>query len=156
MERNRVFKDELTLWRDALRKSPNKMRVHHNLGRAYFHRGQFDEAIREGEVALRLIAHLEQKQNVKFVMNLLGGAYLAKGEKQKALSMFQQAIEADPNFATSYYNVSCIHAIQHEKEKTIEHLKKGIALDQLYKEKARKDKDFDFLRGDKEFEELLK
>lgn len=155
LERNRVFKDELTLWSDALKKSPKKMRVHHNLGRAYFHRGQVDEAIREGEVALRLSAHLDRKENVKFVLNLLGGAYLVKGDNQKALSMFQQAIEVDPNFATSYYNVSCIYAIQHEKEKAIEHLKKGIALDQIYKEKARKDKDFDFLRGGKEFEELL-
>jgi len=156
IERNKVFRDELTLWQDALRKSPDKMRVHHNLGRAYFHRGQFDEAIREGEVALRLSAHLNRKENVKFVLNLLGGAYLVKGENQKALSMFQQAIEVDPNFATSYYNVSCLYAIQHEKEKAIEHLKKGIALDPIYKEKARKDKDFDFLRGGKEFEELLK
>ncbi|HSB04484.1 MAG TPA: tetratricopeptide repeat protein [Thermodesulfobacteriota bacterium] len=156
MERNRVFKDELTLWSDALRKSPNKMRVHHNLGRAYFHRGQFDEAIREGEVALRLSANLDRKENVKFVLNLLGGAYLARGENQKALSMFQQAMQVDPNFATSYYNASCIYAIQHEKEKAIEYLRKGISLDSIYKEKARKDKDFDPLRGEKEFDELLK
>ncbi len=156
LERNNVFKDELTLWMDASKKSPNKMRVHHNLGRAYFHRGHVDEAIREGEIALRLTAHIHRKENVKFVLNLLGGAYLAKGDRPKALQMFQQAIEVDPNFATSYYNISCIYAIQQEKEKAIEYLRKGIALNQSYKEKAKKDKDFDPLKGGKEFEELLK
>ena len=156
IERNEIFKDEVTLWSDTAKKSPNKLRVHHNLGRAYFYRGRLDEAIREGETAISLSAHTQRKENVKFVLNLLGGAYFAKGEMPKALKMFQKAIEVDPNFATSYYNISCIYAIQHEKEKAIEYLRKGIALNPAYKEKAKKDKDFDSLRGWKEFEEVLK
>jgi len=157
IERNRIFKDGLTLWTDAVKKSPNKMRVHHNLARAlYFERGRIDDAIREGEIALKLSAHIDRKQNVKYALNLLGGAYLAKGEIDKALHMLQRAIEVDPNYATSYYNVSCIHAIKNEKNKALENLKKAISLDEKYKRKARIDKDFDRLRGEKEFEEMVK
>jgi len=156
IERNHTFKDDLTLWSDAAKKSPYKMRVHHNLGRAYFERGRIDKAIQEGEIALRLIANLDRKENVKFVLNLLGGAYFVKGETDAALRMFQRAIEFDPNFATSYYNVSCVYATKKERDKALEYLKKAISLDPKYKEKARADPDFDYFRSEKEFEELLR
>jgi len=156
IERNHIFKDDLTLWTDAAKKSPYKVRVHHNLGKAYVERGNFDKAIQEGEIALRLIANLDRKENVKFVLNLLGGAYFVKGETDVALRVFQRAIEVDPNFATSYYNLSCVLATKKEKEKALEYLKKAISLDQKYKDKARTDKDFNNLRGEKEFEEMLK
>jgi tetratricopeptide (TPR) repeat protein len=156
IERNGIFKDDFTLWSDAVKKSPNKMRVHHNLGRAYFNRGDIDGAIREGEIALKLSANLDRKENVKFVLNLLGGSYFLRGEVDRALNMFNRAIEVDPNFATSYYNVSCIHATRKEKDKALEYLKRAISLDQNYRDKAKRDKDFDYLRGEKEFEEMVK
>jgi Tfp pilus assembly protein PilF len=89
-------------------------------------------------------------------LNLLGAAYFVKGEPELALRMLHRAIEVDPNYATSYYNLSCILATKKEKDKALEYLKKAISLDQKYKEEARTDKDFDNLRGQKEFEEALK
>lgn len=156
IERNGIFKDNFTLWSDAVKKSPNKMRVHHNLGKAYFTRGDIDGAIREGEIALKLSASAVRKENVKFVLNLLGGSYFVKGEVDRALDMFNRAIKVDPNFAASYYNVSCIRATRKEKDKALEYLRKAISLDVIYKEKAWKDKDFDHLRGEKEFKEITK
>ncbi len=156
IERNHTFKDDVTLWADAAKKSPHKMRVHHNLGRAYFETGWIDKAIEEGEIALRLSANLDRKENVKFVLNLLGGAYFVKGETDAALRVLQRAVEVDPKFATSHYNLSCILATKKEKEKALESLKKAISLDQKYKEKAGTDKDFNNLRGEKEFEAMLK
>jgi tetratricopeptide (TPR) repeat protein len=156
IERNRIFRDGTTLWTDAAKKSPNKMRVHHNLGKAYLGKGRIEEGIREAEIALKLSGNLDIKENVKYVLNLLGGAYFLKGESDKALRILQKAIEVDPNYATSYYNVSCIYAAKEEKERAFEYLKKAIALDPKYKEKAKDDKDFDSVRGEKEFEEMIK
>ena len=156
IERNHIFRDDLTLWSDAVKKSPNKMRVHHNLGRAYFEGGRVDEAIREGEIALKLSTYPGLKETVKFVLNLLGAAYFVKGEIDDASRMFQRAIEVDPNFATSYYNMGCIYATQKDKGRALEYLNKAISLDQKYREKARTDKDFDNLRGEKEFAEIVK
>jgi len=156
IERNAIFKDGLTLWNDAVKKSPNKMRTHHNMGKAYFEKGQMDQAIREGAMALRLSAHLIRKENVKFVLNLLGGAHGMKGEYDIALRLFQQAIQVDPNFATSHYNAGCIYATKKEKEKAFQYLRKAISLDPKYKEKAKVDEDFIPLRGEKEFEEMVK
>jgi tetratricopeptide (TPR) repeat protein len=61
----------------------------------------------------------------------------------------------DPNFATSYYNVSCVYAIKKEKDKALEYLKKAISLDQKYREKAKNDNDFNYLRNEKEFVEIV-
>jgi tetratricopeptide (TPR) repeat protein len=156
IERNRIFRDGTTLWADAAKKSPNKMRPHHNLGKAYLAKGRIEEGIREGEIALKLSRNLDIKENVKYVLNLLGGAYFLNGEPDKAIRVLQQAIEVDPNYATSYYNVSCIHAVKRERGKALEYLKRAMALDPNYKEKAKRDKDFDSLRGEKEFEEMIK
>jgi len=156
IERNRIFKDELSLWADAAKKSPNKMRVHHNLGKAYWGKGRIDEAIREAEIALKLSGNLDIKENVKYVLNLLGGAYFLKGETDKAIRVLQRAIEVDQNYATSYYNVACIHAVKGQKGMALEYLKKAMTLDPNYKEKAKRDKDLGSLRGEKEFDEMIK
>jgi len=104
------------------------MRAHHNLGKAYFEKGQIDQAIREGEIAFRLSATADRKENVKFVLNLLGGVILSKATST-GTPLFNRAIEIDPNFATSYYNASCSMR-QQEKEKALEYLTKAISLDQ--------------------------
>jgi tetratricopeptide (TPR) repeat protein len=155
IHRNYVFKDELTVWSDSAKKSPQKMRVRHNLGRAYFNEGLIDDAIREGEIALELSAHIKNKTNIKFILNLLGGGYFRKGENEKALDLFRRAAEIDPQFPAAYYNMSCVYAKKNEKERALENLKKGISLNRLYKKRASIDSDFDPLRGDKEFEKLL-
>jgi len=72
-----------------------------------------------------------------------------RGKLDRALDMFNRAIEVDPNFATSYYNISCIHATRKEKDKALEYLRKAISLDISYKEKALNDKDFDPLRRER-------
>ncbi|MFC1837806.1 hypothetical protein ACFLYW_03915 [Thermodesulfobacteriota bacterium] len=53
-ERNRVWADELTLWQDCLEKSPNKWRVHNNLGKEYFRIWETDKAIHHYRMALSI------------------------------------------------------------------------------------------------------
>ncbi len=53
-ERNRVWADELTLWQDCLKKSPNKWRVHNNLGKEYFRIWETDKAIHHYKMALKI------------------------------------------------------------------------------------------------------
>ena len=66
LERNRLYRDEVSLWADAASKSPLKARTHENLGYALRMRGDLDEAIREYRLALALDA-----QNVLARRNLL-------------------------------------------------------------------------------------
>ena len=51
-ERNKVWKDEISLWEDAAQKSPLKVRPHKNLGAHYFSKGRLDDAGTELAAAL--------------------------------------------------------------------------------------------------------
>ena len=54
ISRNRIYRDQLSFWTDATRKSPRKPRAHNNLGYAYYLRGNFARAIEEFRFALSL------------------------------------------------------------------------------------------------------
>ena len=53
-QRNRLYQERLSLWSDAVLKSPNKARPHNNLGHAYALQGDWDLAINEFRTAVRL------------------------------------------------------------------------------------------------------
>lgn len=52
--RNNLWRDPVALWEDAVAKSPEKARPHHNLASEYRLKNRFDDAIREYETAWRL------------------------------------------------------------------------------------------------------
>lgn len=52
--RNMTWQDSVTLYRDCLRKAPNKPRVHSNLAKALAEKGEYEESMAEGEKALAL------------------------------------------------------------------------------------------------------
>lgn len=54
VQRNTLYRDQLSLWSDAVRKSPNKARPHNNLGHAYALHGEWDRAIDEFRIAAQL------------------------------------------------------------------------------------------------------
>lgn len=53
-QRNYDYRSETALWEATVRHSPNKSRVHNNLGYAYLVEGRSDDARREFEIALQL------------------------------------------------------------------------------------------------------
>jgi tetratricopeptide (TPR) repeat protein len=66
IDRNRAYRDEVTFWLDAARKSPRKSRPHANLGYALMKAGDVDGALREYRVALALDPdNLPARQNLR-------------------------------------------------------------------------------------------
>ena len=45
-QRNSLWNSEVELWKDCVKKSPQKERTHHNLGFAYYELGQWEAAHR--------------------------------------------------------------------------------------------------------------
>jgi len=45
LSRNRVWTDEINLWKDAVAKNPHSPRTHNNLGKAYYEDGQLEQAL---------------------------------------------------------------------------------------------------------------
>lgn len=54
LERNRVWKDDYSLWADTVIKSPDSDIAHNNLGVAYENQGRLDDALKEYEAAISL------------------------------------------------------------------------------------------------------
>ncbi len=97
--RNRIWKDNLTLWSDAVRKSPDEAMVHGSLGQAYFNKGWVDRAIDEYQLALKIwpddeLAHYN-----------LGLAYFEKGWVDRAIDEYQLALKISPDYEGVHNNL---------------------------------------------------
>ena len=89
-QRNRIWKEDLTLWQDVVRKAPGKARGHNNLGRAYWKMGRPEEALKEFQVALTL-----NPKHAKAQVNL-GVIYHDQGRYDEAIQVFERAITVNP------------------------------------------------------------
>jgi len=99
-ERNKVWKDEISLWADAKQKAPFLIRPYNNLGEAYDKIGKYDLAIEEFEAALRL------NPNYFFALSNLGNIYGKKKEYGQAISYTKQALRQKPDYAPGHYNLA--------------------------------------------------
>lgn len=88
-QRNRVWKNEYTLWSDAVIKSPRKARVHFNLGVSEAEMGYLSQAMSEFENTIVL-----DNRYVDAYHNL-GALYAMKNESTRAASLYYKALEID-------------------------------------------------------------
>ncbi len=101
--RNRVWRDEITLWSDVAAKSPNKARSFSNLGTAYAYRGRYQEAIDACKQAIRI------KPDIAETYNNLGVAYTGMGRHQEAIDACKQALRLKPDYAEAHNTLGAIY-----------------------------------------------
>ena len=92
IERNRVWKNEMTLWNDVVSKSPGSFRARTNLGFAYEDDGQFEQARREYEVAKQLDPSSFRPSYG------LGWVYYQQRDWEKAAVEVEHALTRDHSF----------------------------------------------------------
>lgn len=97
--RNFVWKDEITLWKDVVAKSPAKARAHGSLGHAYQRSGLPDLALASYLEAVRL------SPGDHVARNNLGTLYLGKNLPQAALEQFGEGLKSDPGSIGVNYNM---------------------------------------------------
>ena len=91
IERNGVWENEITLWRDTAEKSPVKFRPRINLGYAYELDGQFEKARQEYE-----LAKVINPSSIRPYHDL-GWVYYRQREWGKAADEIEQALTLDPS-----------------------------------------------------------
>lgn len=102
--RNTVWKNNISLWEDAVKKSPDKARPHHNLGTAYSEEGRIDESIEQFNTAIALMPdYAEAYFNI-------GTAYTKAGRYDEALKAFQTAVSLIPDYADAHFNMSIVYS----------------------------------------------
>jgi tetratricopeptide (TPR) repeat protein len=122
IKRNPVWKNNLTLWSDTVKKSPDGFIPHNNLGNAYSKKGLTAEAIEEYKEAMRL------NPNYAKANNNLGFAYYNQGRTDEAIDEFKSAIRLKPNFALAHNNLGLAYYNQGRIDEAIEEFKSATRL----------------------------
>ncbi|MFH2068556.1 MAG: tetratricopeptide repeat protein [Candidatus Omnitrophota bacterium] len=130
--RNQVWKDEITLWNDVVKKSPNKARPWSSRGLAYSRSGQYAQALADCNQAIKLnptsgvpycsravvyhymaeydLAIADYTWAIEFypyppdAYSNRGFSYEKKGEYDRALADWLRAVEFNPYDADAYFN----------------------------------------------------
>jgi Flp pilus assembly protein TadD len=92
------FGKAISEFRKAIDLMPNDANIRYNLGFAYLRAGQTDRGIENIQKAL----DISEKPNY---YNTLGLAYIVKGEKQKAISAWREALSLDAEYAPARRNI---------------------------------------------------
>ncbi len=126
--RNFTWKNELTLWLDAVEKSPSLFRTHHNLAKYYQDHGFPEKALFEYEKALD--SNKIMRKNSKMVAYYnMGKLYEGSGDLDKGLFFYNKALELSPNFPPLIVNIAAIYDKLGKPEKSIKLLKKAYRID---------------------------
>jgi len=124
-QRNKIWENELTLWNDALQKSPGKVRPYNNRGTAYFVLGQYAKAISDYNKALALNPRFEE------ALANRGLVYYRQGKIAQAFSEYDKAIAINPNYPEAYYNRAYAYEKQGKFDQAVRDYNETLALNPL-------------------------
>jgi tetratricopeptide (TPR) repeat protein len=122
--RNQVWMNELSLWRDAVQKSPNKARPHVNYGRALYASGfvELGKIKAEFETANRLCPRCPTPyHNLAFV-------YWKEGDYQRAIASSLEAIKLKSNYDDALYHLSRMYRELNEWDDARAYLERLISM----------------------------
>jgi len=122
-QRNNVWKDDISLWSDAVSKSPNKERPYLNLGYAYGNRKQWDSAIAN----FTKVNEIRPKFHAAAYYNL-GIAYWTIGQKEKSMENYSLAIATDPKYAEAYYGRGVCYYYLNQYDNAIDDYTKALTI----------------------------
>ncbi len=137
IERNKVWKNEVTFWEDVVTKSPRKARPYDNLGAAYLKAGRYEEArvilekalsinpqavttyINLAEVAMKedelkqaenyLIKALKNNPSSGIALNNLGVIFLKMGDLEQAKGKFLQTLALNKGYIQPRLNLAEVY-----------------------------------------------
>lgn len=90
-QRNKVWRNEYTLWTDVVTKSPKKARAHYNLAVSLGDLGKFEQAQKEFEKTLNL-----NPEYTSAYYNL-AAIYEMNSDYPKAIEMYRQVLRLEPD-----------------------------------------------------------
>ncbi len=159
-QRNKVWKDEFSLWDDTVKKSPHKARPHYNRGNIFAHQGLFTQAMSDYDQAIAIDPQYADAYNNRgLTYDKQGHPAQALADYNKsiainpknsevytnrgivddkfnnftqALSDYDKAIELDPNNAEAYTDRGAVYAKQNNITQAMDDFAHALAIDPQY------------------------
>jgi tetratricopeptide (TPR) repeat protein len=103
VHRLNIYRDEVSLWQDALRSAPDSPLVRMNLGLALINAGLPQQAIEHYEAALRL-----EPEKGATHRNNLALALLSSGRRAEAIAQYEEALRIDPELVEAHNNLGSL------------------------------------------------
>lgn len=177
------WRNNLTLFNHALQVTENNYVAHHNLGMALFDQKKFKEAAEQYSEAIRLKpdeavfrynrgnAYRKLGQNQLAIEDYdktislkpyytdayhnRGLTYMRLGRYDLAIADYDEVIRRKPNYFNAYYNKACSYALQKNAEVACVWLRETINRGFHDWKHLQKDKDFDNIRNESCFIDIL-
>jgi Tfp pilus assembly protein PilF len=121
-ERNKVWMDELSLYRDCAEKSPAKARPHNNFGTILLRRGRLQEAVDELQTALSL------KPDYADAHYNLGIAMVKQGNLTDAIYQFTETLRLRPRNVKALNNLAATLVLKERYPEAIDYLKRALQI----------------------------
>jgi tetratricopeptide (TPR) repeat protein len=113
IKQNSVWKNNESLWRHNIKTAPLAVKPYTNLGRVYFQNGRFQEAFPLFDRARRLSP---SDPHYDFFEGYL---FLVKGEFNRAILSFEQALQRNSDFVEALYHLGVACEESGQKQKAI-------------------------------------
>jgi tetratricopeptide (TPR) repeat protein len=120
--RNKVWKDDFTLWQDTVEKNPEAPRAQMNYGLALMERGNYVEAEQRFRETVRLAPFWDRAR-----MNM-GIVLAAQGKIKEAQPQYDEAVRLTPDSPDGYYWRGLFRSKQGDLAGAITDLQKAVAL----------------------------
>jgi protein O-mannosyl-transferase len=122
VSRNAVFANNMTLWEDAVSKSPQKPRPHFNLGQAYQDAQRLPEAIQEYERALAI------KPDIYAAYSNMAAIYLDQKQLDKGEEMLLKVTSLAPDFTEGFINLGVLYIRKQEPDKALTAINRALEI----------------------------
>ena len=122
LARNRLWNDQIGLWTDCAKKSPNKARPYTNLGLAYFNEGAYDKALEMSQKAIQI------DPNSGDAYYSLSLTFRKLGDLDKAIEMAKKSLKIDPDLDMAYCSLGGIYFEKGQYGESAEALEKFLAI----------------------------
>lgn len=121
--RNRVWHDNLTLWRDVVSKSPEKARPRQNLAKSLNDSGLYSQALAE------LLTGLKNSPHDLHLLQTLSDTYRGLGQLEAAIRTTEEVLKVEPGNVESLSNLGILNAEINRLDIAERVMAKVVALD---------------------------
>lgn len=125
-QRNEVWRDEVTLWSDVVRKNPDNYRGWTNIGYAFKQRGDLNAAIANYDMALKL------KPDYHYALSNKGVVMGSLGKHDEAVSLFEKALQNKPDYSFALNNLGVALVGKGQTEDATAYFLKALAIQPNY------------------------